>query len=284
MNSTSIAPAEPNNEFGQAQKDQVPQRRQSAAEILGTALLQAMEVEAEEDEEASGDTFGTGMDTKGSEMAGMAERPAEAASPTQQPRNSWRDSIGGGSPAPPPSGGVGGRISNAKRTKRLSMMLTGGVSGAADGAEGIERGISDLDNMSVVCALFLTIFAGFSASVNREELDRIPEGRYLQGEYVRKFWLENFYGVALAVFSMCFCFALRTSLYLNSNTPKALLTQQLERWDNMFIWDLAFLRMMVVAEAVLVARVAGYVYRYSVSVREWTSLLYTAFIHVTHHD
>ncbi len=147
---------------------------------------------------------------------------------------------------------------------RISMLLGGGVSNADADSDasiaGIERGISDLDNMSVVCALFLTIFAGFSASVNREELDRVPEGKYLQAEYVRKFFEENFYGVALAVFSMCFCFALRTSLYLNANTPKATLTAQLEKWDQMFITDVFVLRVLVVLEAVLVARVSGYLY------------------------
>ncbi len=145
---------------------------------------------------------------------------------------------------------------------RLSMvgLLAGGVSGAGDAEMGIDRGISDLDNMSVVCALFLTIFASFSASVNREEQEPVPEGKFLTEHYVRKFWEENFYGVALAVFSMCFCFALRTSLYLNANAPKKLVSSQLKKWDQMFIYDVMVLRVFVVAEAVLVARVSGYVY------------------------
>jgi len=152
-------------------------------------------------------------------------------------------------------------VKNPRRfQKRLSSLLAGGVSGTSDGMTAIERGISDLDNMSVVCALFLTIFAGFSASVNREELDRVPEGKYLQAEFVRKFWLENFYGVAMAVFSMCFCFALRTSLYLSANVPTGQVNKQLEKWDSMFIWDVFLLRIFVIAEAILVARVSGYLY------------------------
>lgn len=155
------------------------------------------------------------------------------------------------------------RSTHSSQRKRMSVLLTGGVSTMHDAESGIERGISDLDNMSVVCALYLTIFASFSASVNREELELInndDQGKYLTDKWVDLFWLENFYGVALSVFSMCFCFLLRTSLYLNANTPQSGLKEQLTRWDSMFIYDVFTLRFVVLAQAVLVARVSGYLY------------------------
>ena len=52
--------------------------------------------------------------------------------------------------------------------------------------------MSDLDNTSMLAALALTIFAGFSAAVSRDETAQAPEGKYFTKDYIKDFWRINF--------------------------------------------------------------------------------------------
>ena len=116
--------------------------------------------------------------------------------------------------------------------------------------------ICDLDNTSMLAALALTIFAGFSAAVSRDETAQAPEGKYFTKDYIKDFWRANFFGIGVSVFVILWTFFLRLSLLLSNQPDKHLFAA----WFRSFALDVIIMRLLLVVDILLVGNVSANLY------------------------